>query len=216
MKALVSAGLFCVLAFGFAVPAAAGACAPTKLVHITVVNVTPGIDATSFNAQPKDFYRVGSGKLRIEEALDPANGIHAVIVVDEPKIWMANLYDKTGRFVIDPGPTYFARAPIVGTDLKGKLIDLEFGCENDFIAANAPKPVRSEEVGGVRYDVYRVADGADAVEILERAGTAEPAIVRYYRQDAVKMVLRYDLYATSLPDDPALFTPPAGIHYASQ
>ncbi len=56
--------------------------------------------------------------LRIEEALDAANGIHGIVVVDEPKIWMANLYDKTGRLIIDPGPTYFAKAPIVGTDLN--------------------------------------------------------------------------------------------------
>jgi hypothetical protein len=128
---------------------------------------------------------------------------------------MVNLYGNTGKLIIDPGPTYFAKAPIVATDLKGKLIGLEFGCENDFIAANAPNLVRSEELGGVQFGVYRFADGQDAVEILKRVGTDEPSFVRYYRQGNLQMVLRYDLYATNLPDDPALFTPPADIRYAS-
>jgi hypothetical protein len=214
MNASLSAALACGLTFGFAAPAEA-TCAPQKLVHITVVNVTPGIDTTSFAAQPKNFYRIGSDKLRIEEALDAANGIHAVIVVAEPRIWMANLYDGTGKLIVDPGPTYFARAPIVGTNLKGKLAGLEFACENDFIAANAPTPVRSEAVGTTRYDVYRIVDGADAVEILERPGSGKPSLIRYYRQGALAMVLRYDLYATDLPDDFALFIPPANIHYSS-
>ncbi len=104
MNALVGPVVLCVLTFGSAAPAAAAVCAPTNLVHITVANVTPGIEANSFNAQPKDYYRLGSGKLRIEDALDGANGIHGVVVIDEPKIWMANLYDKTGKLIVDPGP----------------------------------------------------------------------------------------------------------------
>lgn len=214
MNALRSTALACGLMAVFGAPAAA-ACAPQKLVHITVTNVTPGVDPASFAAQPKNFYRVGTDKLRIEEALDAANHIHGVVVIAEPKIWMANLYDNTGKAIVDPGPTYFAKAPVVGTNLKGKLIGLEFGCENDFIAANAPKPVRSEVVGGAGYDVYRVVDGSDAVEILERPGSGAPAFVRYYRQGNLAMVLRYDLYSTNLPDDPALFMPPPGVRYVS-
>src|ERR1700738_3470004 len=99
--------------------------------------------------------------MRIEEAVDAVNGIHGVIVVAEPSSWMANLYDGTGKHIVDPGPTFFAIAPVFGTRLPGKLIDLELGCEADFIAANAPKPVRAEQVGGVGFDVYRIEEGPD-------------------------------------------------------
>ena len=159
------------------------------------------------------YYRTGSDKLRIEEAIDAANGIHGVIVVAEPNIWMANLYDGTGKHIVDPGPTFFAKAPVFGTSLSGKLIGLEFGCEADFIAANAPKPVRVEQVGGIGFDVYRIEDGPDAVEILEKSGTNIPAFARYFHQGNLVAVLRYDLYRTNLPSDPSLFVAPPNVRY---
>jgi hypothetical protein len=195
-------------------PTAAATCAPTKLVHVVVSNVSPGIDAASFGAKPKVFYRIGSDKLRVEEALDAANGIHGIMVVSEPNIWMANLYDGTGKHIVDPGPTFFAKAPVVGAEgIPPKLLGLEFGCEADYIAANAPKPVRSEHIGTDSFDVYRVEDGADAVEILERPASGTPALVRYYHQNQAVMILRYDLYETGLANDPALFMPPANVRY---
>jgi hypothetical protein len=207
--AALALALFCL-----ATPAAATTCAPEKLVHIEVANVTPGLDAASFAAQPKTYYRIGNGKLRIEEGADTVNGIHGIIVVAEPNIWIANLADNTGKHVVDAGPTYFAKAPVFGTALRGKLIGLEFGCETDFIAANAPKPARSEQIGSTTFNVYRIDDGPDAVEIVERSGTSTPAFARYYHQDSLAMVLRYDLYLTGLPDDPSLFSPPPNVRYA--
>jgi hypothetical protein len=131
----------------------------------------------------------------------------------EPNIWMANLYDGTGKHIVDPGPSFFAKAPVFGTRLSGKLIGLEFGCEAEFIAANAPKPVRVEQVGGIGFDVYRIEDGPDAVEILERSGTNIPAFVRYFHQGNLTAVLRYDLYLTNRPNDPSLFLPPPNVRY---
>jgi len=189
-------------------------CAPKSLVHIIVTDITPGIDATSFGAQPRVMYRIGEDRLRIEEATDAANGIHGLVVVAEPNIWMVNLYDGTGRHIVDPGPTFDAVAPVLGMQgLPSKLLGLEFGCEEDFIAENASAPVRSEQIGTTRFDVYRVVAGADAVEILERPGTGTPYLVRYYHQDKLAIVLRYDLYATGLPANPSLFVAPPGVHY---
>jgi hypothetical protein len=193
--------------------ASATTCAPAELVHITIANVTPGIDPASFAAQPRNYYRTGSDKLRIEEAVDTPNRIHGVIVVAEPNIWMANLYDGTGKHIVDPGPTFFAKAPVFGTRLSGKLIGLEFGCEANFIAANAPKPVRIEQVGATAFDVYRIEEGPDAVEILERSGTNVPAFARYFHEGNLTAVLRYDLYLTNLRKDPSLFLPPPNVRY---
>jgi hypothetical protein len=180
-----------------------------------VVNVTPGVPAGSFGAEPRGFYRIGSDKLRVEEAADPSNGIHAVVVISEPNIWMANLFDNTGKHIVDPGPTFFAKAPVFGAPgPSGKLVGLEFGCEAEFLAANAPKAVRSEQIGNARYNVYRVDDEPDAVEVLELSGTSTPAYARYYHQGKMVELLRYDLYSTAPANDPNLFAPPAGVRYS--
>jgi hypothetical protein len=205
--------------FGFVIVLASGGravamtCAPAKLVHVRITNVTPGVDPASFGGAPRDFYRVGSAKLRIEEAPDTVNHIHELIVSSEPNMWIVNLYDHTGKHGVDPGPTYFAKAPILGTGLPKQLMDLEFGCEQNFIAAYAPTPVRTERVNGTEYRVYRFAQGTDAVDILERPGSNAPSFVRYYKNGTLGMALRYDLYQAALPSNPALFVKPAGIQY---
>ena len=202
------------VAVSFTAPVLAAPCAPSQLVHIRFADVSPGIDPSSFAALPKDLFRIGSGKMRVEEAVDAVNGIHGVSVSDEPDIWMANLYNHTGQHVVDPGPTFFAHAPVFGKILPGKLLDLEFGCESDFITDNDLKPVRMETVGGVAYDVYRFEQGSDAIEILRRPGADAPAYARYYHESALQVAIRYELYASGLPDDPTLWAPPSGIHYA--
>jgi hypothetical protein len=195
--------------------ATAAICSPPQLVHIVTTDITPGMPPDSFNAQPKSFYRIGSGKMRIEEAVDQANGIHGLIVTAEPNIWMVNLFDHTGKHIVDPGPTFYAKAPIFYgvPGLSSNLVDLEFGCEADFISAHAAAPARSEQIGNARFDVYRVAGTGDAVEILERSGTHTPAFTRYYQKGKLLIAVRYDLYGTGLPDDPSLFVPPAGVQY---
>lgn len=62
-------------------------CAPAKLVHVRITNVTPGTDPASFNAQPLNIYRIGSGKVRMEEAIDTTNKIHELLISSEPDIW---------------------------------------------------------------------------------------------------------------------------------
>lgn len=94
-------------------------------------------------------------------------------------------------------------------------MSLEYGCEAAFLAANAPKPNRTEQLGAETFDVYRVVDGTDAIEILERPGAAIPVYARYYDKDGLAVALRYDRYATGLVDDPTLFAPPAGIKFSA-
>jgi hypothetical protein len=197
-----------------ATTANAAVCAPTSLVHIVVTAVTPGISAGSFEAQPRSIYRFGPDKLRIEEAPDPANAIHGLIVNAEPDIWMVNLFDGSGKHIVDPGPTFNVVAPVFGIEgIAPGLLALEFGCEAEYIAANAPAPVRSEQVGASRYQVYRVAEGTDAVEILELSGSAAPSFARLYHRGRLALALRYDLFTPGLPMDPKLFVRPSGVRF---
>ena len=195
-------------------PAAAETCAPGTLVHIVASNVMPGLDAASFEARPKHIFRIGDDRIRVEEALDAANGIQEVVVIAEPDSWMANLHAGAGRHIVDAGPSFVAKAPVFGLkDVPARLLELELGCEAAFIAAYAPSPVRTERIAGRRYDVHRVEADGDAVEVLEPAGTATPAFARYDHAGKLAAAIRYDLYQTGLPDDPSLFVPPAGVRY---
>lgn len=195
-----------------AAPAHAMTCAPSKLVRIVQTAVTPGIDPTSFGAQPRTYYRIGNNNLRIEEAPDTANGIHGLVIVSEPNIWMINLFDNTGQHIVDPGPTFNAVAPVIAIrGLPAKLADMQLGCEEDYLTTNAVKPTRTEHIGDADFTVYRIADGGDALELLERRGTTTPAYARYYHQGKLNLALRYDVYETGLADDPSLFVPPGGI-----
>ena len=195
-----------------AAPARAAICAPPKLVHIVMSADTPGLDAAAFGTQPRAYYRIGNDKMRIEEAPDKPNGIHGLIVVAEPDIWMINLFDKTGRHIVDPGPTLNAVAPVIAlSGMPAKLAALQLGCEGEFLAANAIAPTRTERIANTDFTVYRLSDGGDAIELLERQGTTTPAYARYYRQGKLDLVLRYDVYEVGLPDNPSLFIPPGDV-----
>ena len=197
-----------------AAPVYASTCAPQTLVHIVTVDVTPGVAAASFAAQPKSTYRLGSDRMRIEESPDTVNGITGLVVIAEPNIWLVNLYDHTGRHAVDPGPTFFAKAPLFGTtDIAPKLAALELGCEAEFIAANGLRPARVEQLDKSAFDVYRLAEELDAVEILERPAENTPAFARLYREGKLVAALRYDVYARGLPDDKSLFVPPPGVRF---
>jgi hypothetical protein len=201
------------LAMSVAAPAAA-ACAPTGLVHIVTTETTPGLDPASFDAKPRSLYREGAKHSRLEEQQDDKNMVHGLAVISEPNIWMANLYDRTGRHIVDPNPAQTTQAQVFPDDrISPKILDLEFGCEAAYVAANAPKVDRSETIDGVALDVHRVTDKTEAVEILTKPGVAAPSFARYYRSDKLVWAIRYDLYEVGAAPDADMFTAPKGVKY---
>jgi hypothetical protein len=206
--------LLIVLVLCTASPAVAATCAPASLVHIVTTETTPGIDPQSFDAQPKSLYREGSRHSRLEEQQDDKNMVHGLAVIDEPNIWMVNLFDGTGRHIVDPNPAPAATAAVFPDDrISPKILDLQFGCEQAYIAANAPKPDRTETLDGATFEIHRVTDGTEAVEILEKPGAAAPSFARYYRQGKLVWALRYDLYDVNAMPDPDMFIAPKGVKY---
>jgi hypothetical protein len=199
------------------VPPAAAVCAPRRLVHIVFRDVTPGIDPAAFGAKPRSLYRLGSDKLRSEEADDPAIHFHQLAVIAEPNIWTANLDTGAGTHAVDPGPSFNAHYPeFAGARVNPRLERLEFGCEADFIRDNALKPVRTKQVEGKSYDVYRLDADGDAVEILEAPGGSTPAFTRYFHAGKLALAWRYDLYELEPATDPSLFAPPPGVRFKEQ
>ena len=51
---------------------------------------SPEVPGQSFAAKPKTLYRAGTGYCRTEELPDPEHGIHGLMIINEPDVWMVN------------------------------------------------------------------------------------------------------------------------------
>lgn len=205
----------CILALAaslLATPALSATCAPAKLVKVVTRAVGPDIAAGSFRAAPVTLYRQGERFLRTEEAADPARKVHVLIVAAEPDIWFVNLFDKTGRHIVDPGPTYEVKAPIVaGAGVPAKFVELEFGCEAVFAKGRGYEG-GTRDVGGRPAKIYAMVEGAHRLEVL-LSSRDEPVEVAYFQGARTMLTIRYDSFQGGLPDNPALFAKPDGIAY---
>ena len=189
---------------------------PKTMTRIEVILGSPGVVAGSFAAKPKVFYRTGNRYCRIEEARDPDQGVHNLMIVNEPDYWTVNLLTKTARHSINPGPTFNCHLPIfaygepgsMDKEMKG-IRELEFGQELDFfkgkgaVAAKGPVLQKQETM------VYRVKVGT-AVLALFTYGTPErPLAVGLQRGDKNDLFW-YSGYGQA-DFDPKLFAKPENV-----
>ena len=204
---------FAFLCLCLAVGSAHGQLTSNKMMKIVTRDTSPDTPADSFGAKPKTLYRMGETHGRSEEMPDPDNGIHGMMVIAEPKVWMINLWDKTGRLIIDPGPTYVFRASIVPPDRRNQrppLQDFEFGREYDFLRLH--KATRSQEwVRGTQYDALSVSLEGYAITLLSTAGKDRPFRVTVRKAGQVVCQYDYDEYKTDLAPQMDLFTPPDNV-----
>jgi len=208
--------LLTVLLICLALPSAAGAvCAPEKMVRIVTRDVSPGVAAEPFREQPKTLYRLGTRYGRVEELPNPASGLHLLVVINEPDVWMVNRRDGTGRHSIDPGPTFHVRAPVFERPgLPATLADLEHGCERAYFSGPNVKSSGTAGVGGRRCDLRTVDAATFRVTLCLDPGTRTPRRVSLYERDAVLAVLEYDAYEDALPADLSLFARPRGVKFS--
>lgn len=94
------------------VPSAVSQETPKTMTKISIRGVEPAPNPESFEAQPKIFWRAGTRYARIAESSDPQKRIHGLVIIKEPDIWMINLFDNSGRHMIDPGPSLNVHIPV--------------------------------------------------------------------------------------------------------
>ena len=199
-----------------ALPSVAGAvCAPERMVRIVTRDVTSSVAAESFRAHPKTLYRLGTRYARIEELPNATTGLHLLVVINEPDVWMVNRRDGTGRHSIDLGPTFHVRAPVFERPgLPAALADLEHGCERTYFSGPNAKLAGTAVVGGRRCELQTVDVAAFRVALCLDPGTRTPRRVSLYERDAVLAVLEYDAYEDALPADLSLFARPRGVKFS--
>jgi hypothetical protein len=144
---------------------------PKTMIRMEVILQSADAPEGSFAAQPKVMYRAGHQYCRIEEALDATQGIHGVVIINEPDFWMVNLVDQSARHAVDPGPNFSCRMPIfpgvaskLPDDQKQELMGLEFGYEMQFFKDNGavakPGPVlQTKQTTAYRLDVGDISLG---------------------------------------------------------
>jgi hypothetical protein len=198
----------------------ASASEPT-MTKIVTRPVGPQVKANSFAAKPKTLYRAGTKYARTEEELDSENNIQALVVVNEPNTWMINLADKTGRHIVDPGPTFSFHAPIVWMlkfqgqpELDPAFKELEFGNELKFFRENGAHDGGARQVDRRSCKTLVLKRGGTTVILFVDAQTEAPFQIDVERDGEPKMSIRYLEYRTGLPFKHSLFEPPQSVKIA--
>ena len=193
---------------------AAAACAPERMVRIVTRVATPPAEPGSFGAAPKTLYRLGTKYGRVEELPNPATKLHLLIVVNEPDVWMVNRLDRTGRHIVDQGPTFNFRAAIFDKDgMPPILRSLELGCERAFLAANNAKPAGGAMFVSRRCELHTVTAADFRVTICLGAGK-KPMRASIYERGTLLFDMEYDSYEDELAPNLKLFERPAGIVFS--
>ncbi len=190
---------------------------PKTMTELTVKFESAETPKESFAAQPKRMYRAGAGYCRIEENPDLEHGIHGLIVINEPDIWMINRLDKTGRHIIDQGPTFNCRLPMFvdandiksAEDTKKPLMELEFGRELEYFRSKSSAPHPGPVLMGKSTMVY-AAQAGDSQLFLFTSGDPEVPVSVVRKDDKTREIFWYGDYQ-QMPFDAVLFKIPEGV-----
>jgi len=188
---------------------------PKTMTKLVVRLESSEMKLGSYAAQPRTFYRAGTGYCRVEEADDPDNDRRGVVIMNEPHVWLVNLVTGQGRHLVSPGSTR-CRLPIFtlddvksAPDLRQPLLDLEFGRELQYFKKKAGEPQAGPVLQGKPTNSYTVKLG-DAELLLYSGGTPEVPLVVILKKGAGQYTYAYDSY-TQLPFDAKLFSKPEGM-----
>jgi len=189
-------------------------CAPEQMVKVAIRDATPGLDRNSFAAQPKTFYRLGTKYGRVEEVPDREHGLHGLMVVSEPDVWMINLFTKTGQHIVDTGAPYHFHAPVLAAGDDPEFVKaFEFGCELEYLKQKSSGPPKPLDLNGRTLNSYTASEGEYKIVLVVDPATSKPFAATVHRGETVVRYIRYLEYETGLKPILALFAPPKGVKY---
>lgn len=208
MRSLLLLWLLCV---------AGSAQSPITMTKMVVRLESPDVPQNSFAARPKTIYRAGNRYCRVEEAPDPEHRIHGLVIINEPDIWLVNLFDKTAQHQVDPGPTFNCRLPIFASNqdfktpspLKTPVAELEFGKELAFFSKSGGAPHAGPKLQGKITTAY-VVDGGSSQLLLFTSGTPERPVAVVRQHGTRRDIYWYGVY-DEVEFDRALFAEPKSV-----
>lgn len=194
---------------------------PKTMLKLEVRLQSQDVLTGSFASLPKVMYRSGTRYCRVEEASDPQNNIHGLLITNEPDAWVVNLATSTAQHFVDHGPTFNCRLPIFSDedavsakDPSLRILALEFGGELAFFkskgATAKPGPVLQTK----QTTAYELQVGPATLTLFTYGPHEFPLAVTRQRGDKLE-TFWYSGYGP-LPFDPKLFAKPEGIKIEEQ
>jgi hypothetical protein len=199
----------CLLVFFMSLGSLAGNCAPDLMLHAVTVARRPFVHSGPFAGQPKALYRIGNKYGRVEEAKNPNDGLHLLIVVSEPDVWVVNRTDMSGQHMVDRGPTLDFRAPVIANFKSSRWNGFEFGCEESFMKSVGAKAM-VDSSGNLNYT--HEADGRKVTLHLSRDHYPLLAEISMPEGGYAIQYLTYEW----LESDLRLFTRPVNVRYVER
>lgn len=191
-------------------------CAPQSLIKVVTSMESPDLPADHFYRVPKTLYRIGERQGRAEEAFNPKTGIHLLIVVNEPDMWMVNLAERRGRHMIDPGPTFIFRASIFGeAAVRSTFIrNFEIGCEIQRLHKAGVKPAKTSHATLGDVNRMEFIEGEERLILYEKSN--KPLRLELMNGERLIVAMNYLSYEVGLKIRPELFTKPDGIVFETK
>jgi hypothetical protein len=188
---------------------------PKTMVKLSMRLIEPAPETGSFAAQPRTLWRAGKKYARIAEAPDLENHVHGLTILNEPDAWMINLTDKSGKHMVDSGPSLEVHLPIFPTpsNVKMKLRELEFGNELEFFASNGATVSPGDAIKGKSTERHELTMSGRKLILWTDAASKKPVRMSMTFNGQTQ-TFEYVSYEDGLPFDPSLFRPPAGITLA--
>ncbi len=174
--------------------------------HVLASSIAPD----SFDGARRKLWRLGDGKLRLEEPLNPKNGAQTLLVANLPDAWLVDRARGKGSHMTDPGPTYNVVFPVFQVGAPVALNSLQMGREKAFLESRGTAGAADEVIEGKPCKVLTWELDDTSVKLWVDAGSNVPRQISM-RTPQVEYAIRYDVYRTDLVPDVALFAKPEGV-----
>ena len=181
---------------------------PEEMLHIVFRMEYPDVPPSHFGAQPKALWRVGLRLLRLEEAYNPATGLHLLFITRAPDSWIIDRRTSRAKHVVDPGPSIDVHMPILPPLAPGRLKELEFGNEVDFFRRHGAVTVSvpgqpAAKKWSLNLDGYKLV-------LLVQSGD-RPLRLRVENPQQQSYTIAYERYERHPRIDRSMFELPAGL-----
>jgi hypothetical protein len=134
------------------------------------------------------------------------------LIIAEPHLWDINLYDKTGRHAVDPGPTFVAHYPLFVWESSAEILKLEVGREMAFFIDRDAKQLSETTIEGVGCRALQLRIENRIITLYIAKANEVPFQIET-RGGPHDVTLRYEIYEADLTPDLSKFEPPSGISF---
>lgn len=189
-----------------------------EMMKIVYRMTGPKIPADAPIAKPISLYRAGESYTRVEYPLDSSHNTQLLRITKEPDDWLINLADKSAKHMLDAGPSFVSRNPILWMpkppgqpDPDERFKDLEFGNEAKFFLQNHARDLGVRKIDGKDAKSFVMKNGSREVTLFLDAETEKPVQMDVVKDGNPELSIHYLSYETNLEFDPALFEVPQGL-----